>query len=158
LQKKNPETAERIKDPQPSSWDAIRKLSMSSIRVSLFIFACTLGSALLGMILHGRMPKEHLSSESKDTIKMGLGLVGTMVALVLGLLVASAKAQFDSQNSELTQISVDAIILDRALAQYGEQSAQARATLLEGAVNILDQLSSQSEPKPRRLDPRLGGG
>ena len=116
---------------------------MSSITISLIVFACVFGGALLGILLHAVLPQQHLSAESKDIVKLGMGLVGTMAALVLGLLVASAKGSYDAQSAELTQMSTNIVLLDRLLAQYGPETKEAR-TLLRGAVDrILDQIWSK---------------
>jgi len=65
---------------------------MRSIAISLIVFACVFGGAVAGMLLRALLPKDHLSAESKEVVKVGMGLVATMSALVLGLLVASAKS------------------------------------------------------------------
>ena len=75
---------------------------MSFIIVSLIVFTCVFGGAMLGIRLHTVLPNHHLSSESKDIVKLGMGMVGTMSALVLGLLVASAKGSYEAQRTELT--------------------------------------------------------
>src|SRR5215510_10735378 len=77
---------------------------MSSITISLIVLSCVFGGALLGFLLHAVLPKHHLSSETKDIVKLGMGLVGTMAALVLGLLVASAKGSYDAQSAELSPL------------------------------------------------------
>jgi hypothetical protein len=69
---------------------------MSSIAVSSMVFACAFGGAILGMSIRAILPQPHLSSESKDVVKLGMGLVGTLSALVLGLLIASAKGSYDA--------------------------------------------------------------
>jgi hypothetical protein len=69
---------------------------MSSITISLISLVCVFGGALVGLLLHAILPEHHLSSESKDIVKLGVGLVGTMAALVLGLLVAAAKSAYDA--------------------------------------------------------------
>jgi hypothetical protein len=61
------------------------------------VFACVFGGALLGIFLHSSLPEHHLGSDSKDIVKLGMGLVATMAALVLGLLVASAKGSYDGK-------------------------------------------------------------
>src|SRR5512141_439617 len=76
---------------------------MSSLAISAVVFACVFGGTLLGMVLRALLPEQHLSSESKDVVKLGMGLIGTMTALVLGLLIASAKSSFDAQRSGLAQ-------------------------------------------------------
>ena len=102
---------------------------MSSITISLIVFAWVFGGALFGIFLHAVLPQHHLSSETKDIVKLGMGLVGTMAALVLGLLVASAKGSYDAQGTELTQISANVALLDRALALYGPETKETRANI-----------------------------
>jgi Protein of unknown function (DUF4239) len=117
---------------------------MSATTISLIVFACVFGGALLGILLHAVLPQQHLSNESKDIVKLGMGLVGTMAALVLGLLVASAKGSYDAQSAELTQMSANIALLDRALALYGPETKEAR-NLLRGAVaRVLDQMWSSA--------------
>ena len=55
---------------------------MSSITIGLIVLACVFGGALLGIFLHAVLPQHHLSSETKDIVKLGVGLVGTMAAHV----------------------------------------------------------------------------
>jgi len=119
----------------------------------LIVFACVFGGALLGILLHAVLPEQHLSAESKDIVKLGMGLVGTMAALVLGLLVASAKGYYDAQSAELTQMSTNVVLLDRLLAQYGPETKEAR-TLLRGAVDrMLDQIWSKGGARASGLQP-----
>jgi hypothetical protein len=116
---------------------------MSSITISLIVFACIFGGALLGIFLHTSLPQHHLAADSKDIVKLGMGLVGTMAALVLGLLVASAKGSYDAQSAELTQLSVNIALLDRGLALYGPETKETRDLLRGAVVRILDQMWSK---------------
>lgn len=99
---------------------------MSSMAVSSIAFGCVFGGALLGMFLRGVLPEHHLNTDSKDVVKLGMGLIATMSALVLALLIASAKGSYDTQRSEVTQMSADIIQLDRVLVHYGPQAKPAR--------------------------------
>ena len=74
---------------------------MSPMAIGWIVFALVFGSALLAMFLHSVLPEEHLSSDSKDVVKLGITLVATMSALVLSLLVASAKSAFDTRSNKL---------------------------------------------------------
>lgn len=102
---------------------------MNAWAIGSIVFACVFGGALLGMYLRAILPKTHLSEESKDSVKLGMGLVATMSALVLGLLVATAKGSYDDQKRGLDQISADLVLLDGALAQYGPEAQVARLQL-----------------------------
>jgi hypothetical protein len=113
---------------------------MSAITTSLIVLACVFGGALVGISLHRILPQHHLSPETKDIVKLGVGLVGTMAALVLGLLVAAAKNSYDAQSAELTQISANIATLDRILANYGPETKEIRDLLRGAAGRIIDQL------------------
>ena len=131
---------------------------MSSITISLIVLACVFGGALLGIFLHAVLPQHHLSNETKDIVKLGMGLVGTMAALVLGLLVASAKGSYDNQSAELTQLSANIAVLDRGLALYGPETKEARAMLRGAVVRILDQMWSKDDTSASPEPPSAAGG
>lgn len=113
---------------------------MSSLLISSLAFACIFGGALLGLLIQGFLPKHHLNAESKDAVKLGAGLIATMAALVLGLLVGSSKSSFDAVNSEITRGGAKVILLDRILAEYGPESHQTRADLRQGIANTVRQI------------------
>src|SRR5215472_12232417 len=102
------------------------------------VFALVFGSALLAMYVHRALPESHLSSDSKDVVKLGIALVATMSALVLSLLVASAKGAFDTRSSQLTEASADIVLLDRALARYGPETNEARSLLQRSTAETIE--------------------
>ena len=116
---------------------------MRSIKISLIAFACVFGAALLGIFLRAVLPEHHLSADSKYVVNLGMGLVATMSALVLGLLVSSAKDSFDTQSTELTEISAKVVVLDRVLAHYGPETKEVRDVLRRTVVHGLDQMGSK---------------
>jgi len=113
---------------------------MSSTAISLIVFASVFGGALAGMLLRGSLPQDHVSGDSKDTVKLGMGFVSTMSALVLGLLVSSAKSFYDTQSAELNQLSADVVAVDRLLAHYGPETKEARDILRRSVVDQLERI------------------
>jgi hypothetical protein len=113
---------------------------MSAIAISMLVFSCVFGGALIGLALRNLLPEHHLTSDSRDVVKLGIGLIGTMAALVLGLLVSSAKGSYDTQRGELTQMSANLILLDRVLVHYGPEADGARELLKQLAITMLRQL------------------
>jgi len=131
---------------------------MNSTAIRLIVFVCIFGAALLGIVLRAALPECHLSADSKDTVRLGMGMIATMAALVLGLLVASAKNFYDTQGSELTQLSANVILLDRVLAHYGPETREVR-DLLRGAVaRTLNLMWQQDQPQQSQITPAAGGG
>ncbi|SRR6266498_425154 len=102
---------------------------MNSGVIALIVFGCVFGSALIGLFLGRLLPDRHLNNDAKDIVKLATGLIATLSALVLGLLVSSAKGTFDQVNQELTQNAVRIVVLDRVLAQYGPETKELRAAL-----------------------------
>ena len=102
---------------------------MTSTCIALASTACIFGGALLGLYLKSRLPGHHLNNDSKDTVKLGSGLLATLSALILGLLVSSAKNSFDTMNAEIVQGAAKIVYLDRVLADYGPETTAIRAQL-----------------------------
>jgi len=123
---------------------------MSDLVISGIVFACVFGGAVLGALLRVSLPKEDLSPESRDVVKLAMGTIATMMAVVLGLLVASAKGNYDNQSRELTELSARVVLLDRLLAHYGPETKDARDLLRESIVRLLDTVWTQPSETPSR--------
>src|SRR5437762_304766 len=129
---------------------------MSSLMISGIVFACIFGGTLLGMILRAILPEKHLSAESKDLVKLGMGLIGTMTALVLGLLIASAKSSFDTQRNGLAQLSANIVFLDRSLAHYGPETKDVREMLRASVADMLQRTWPEDGSRPGQGETRAG--
>ena len=110
---------------------------MDSLTTSVIALACVFSAALLGTIFRKRIPETYQASDSKDVVRLVMGLVVTTVAIALGLLVGSAKSFFDTQNTEMAQLAANYVLLDRMLAQYGPEANDARAALHTVLANQL---------------------
>jgi hypothetical protein len=108
---------------------------MPSLTVGLFSAACIFGGALLGMLLQRLLPEQHLRDNSKDTVKVAAGMIATLAALVLGLLVGAAKSSFDGTNTAVIENGAKIILLDRALAGYGPETKEIREQLRRTVVD-----------------------
>ena len=120
---------------------------MSTTTTSLVVLAFVFGGVLLGIFLRSILPQQHLSDASKDVVRVGIGLVVTTTALVLSLLIASAKAHYDTQGAELTEMCAKIVLLDRVLAHYGPETKEARDLLSADVALALDQMWSK-DPHP----------
>jgi len=113
---------------------------MNPVAVTCIVFALVFGSFLLGMVLRKLLPQHAVSGESREVVQWGMSLVLTLAALVLGLLVASAKSYFDTQTSELTQMCSNIVLLDHTLARYGPETASARQVLSHRVRQTLNEV------------------
>ena len=109
--------------------------AVSAVTVSAVVFACVFGGALLGLLLRALLPEHHLGPESKDVVKLGMGVIATMSALVLSLLIASA---------------------NRLLAYYGPEAGDVRDALRTVVVLALDRMSP-ARPAGAELAPTARG-
>ena len=113
---------------------------MSALALSCLIFVLTLGGILLGTLLRRALPEHHLGKDSQDVVRLGVGLIGTIAALLLGLLIAAAKSSFDTQSTQVTQITADIILVDNLLAQYGPEARPIRQQMRSAIDPWVDQL------------------
>jgi hypothetical protein len=131
---------------------------MNSFETTGIIFACSFGAGLLGMVLHIKLPDDHLDAGSKDVVKLVMGLIATMAALVLSLLIASGSGTYQGQDNEIKSISANVILLDRVLSFYGPDAKETRALLKQGVSIVHDRIWSPDGTQPPDLDPEATNG
>jgi len=130
---------------------------MNSAITSLIVFVIVFGGAILGMFLHSHLPQDHLNEDSKRVLNIGTGIIGTMAALVLGLLVASAKGNYDTHNNEVLDVSAKLVLLDRILAQYGPDASATRQELRQAVTMSVDRIWPEDRSAIAHIDPNSRG-
>ncbi|HAR94351.1 MAG TPA: hypothetical protein DCR97_00060 [Deltaproteobacteria bacterium] len=98
---------------------------------------CIFGGTLFGIKLRFVLPDHHLSEESRDTVRLGTGMVATLAALVLGLLIASAKDHFQTLSGEIGQVAAKVMQIDTVLADYGPETREVRDMLRSGIASAI---------------------
>ena len=131
---------------------------MNPFATCVVVFGCVFGGALLGMALRALLPEDHFSSDSKEAVRLGMGLVATTVALVLGLLIASAKGFYDTQNTEMTEAAANIVLLDRILVHYGAEANGARAVLRNTVASLIERTWQHDDKGQTRFDPTTANG
>ena len=134
---------------------------MSTLTISVIVFACVLCGTLLGMYLGRVLPKHHLSDDAKDVIKVSMAMVATLAALVLGLMTASAKSSLDDKESKLRDAAAQIILLDRTMALFGAETQEARdllKQLVAARVNQIWPEEDADEVAPEAIDTDTGIG
>lgn len=120
--------------------------------IALIVFACAFAGALLGMALRTRLPENHLSEGAKDVIKLGMGLIATMTALVLGLVIATAKNSYDTQDEAVKHSAIKILLLDRVLANYGAEAKDVRDLLRRTVADRLQAVWPEDHFQRATLD------
>jgi hypothetical protein len=118
---------------------------MNDLWISLVVFAVIFGGALVGVLVRPLLSESHLHADSKDVVKMATGLIGTLAALVLGLLIASAKSSFDQKTNQVRQMTATIILLDDLLAQYGPEAAPVRNLLRQSIPPLANRIWHEEE-------------
>jgi len=126
--------------------------------ISVTLFVALVGAAFLGRRVRRYLPEDHLSADSKDAVKLAMGLVATMTALVLGLLVSSAKGTYDTTRSEVIQMAAKVAFLDRVLALYGPEAAEARVELRAVVADAARRIWSTDPGRAAQLAPNQQAG
>src|SRR5215467_14403886 len=102
---------------------------MNAVAVGFVLFFFCSAGFLFGMFISYRLPEHHLSNDSREIVKLGIGLIATITALVLGLVTASVKSSFDDLNLAVKRSATEILILDRTLARYGPETKGIREEL-----------------------------
>ena len=125
---------------------------MGPLADAVIVLTCVFASGLLGLSLRSVLPHQHLREESLSMVRLSSGVIATLAALVLGLLVASAKANYDRVNDEVTHVAVAIVLLDRTLAQYGTQTHEVRSLLRAAVASAVDKVFSEHSHGVSDLD------
>lgn len=126
---------------------------MSPALKATLICACLAAAIWAGTRVRRLLPEHHLGADTKDTVKVAMGLVATMSALLLGLLVSSAKGAYDNQRTQVIQIAAKVVFLDRVLSSYGPEAAAAREALRTAVGDSILRVWPDASGLPSRLDP-----
>jgi Protein of unknown function (DUF4239) len=126
---------------------------VTPLLMSTIVFACVLGGTFLGIFLRNRLPEDHLSGATKDVVRLGTGLIGTIAALVLGLLIASANSTYQTQSSQIQQLTANVVVLDHTLTQYGPETDLARNMLRRAVSAAADRIWRENGSDNKNVEP-----
>jgi hypothetical protein len=129
---------------------------LSPIAISSTAFVLIFGGVFLGAWLRNTLPGHHLNADAKDVVRLGASLMATIAALVLGLLINSAKSSYDTQRNQVRQMTANLILLDRLLNAYGPETQEARELLRKTVDPLIRQLwirDQSNDPATTTHDP-----
>ena len=138
---------------RPEQELAAKVRRMTPIVIALVAFALAAIGISLGRLTQRWVPEDHLNSDSKEVIKLSMGVVATLAALVLGLLVASARSTYGQRESEIDQITAYTILLDKLLAQYGDGAHAARDSLRRAISPMVNRIWEEARAVPLQSSP-----
>ncbi|RDI59102.1 DUF4239 domain-containing protein [Microvirga subterranea] len=115
---------------------------MGSVLASLFTFIAVFCGAMIGIVLSGRLPAHHMSPETRTAVSVSMAVVGTLSALVIGLMISTASTAFNERTNAIEALAVDIVKLDRALLRIGSDAASIRKELRNYAEAKVEELSS----------------
>jgi hypothetical protein len=109
------------------------------------------------MYLRVLIPKDHLSEQTENVIKLAMGLIATMAALVLGLLIATAKSSYETQDAMVKSTAAKVLLLDNMLATYGPETNDTRNLLRQTLASRLDAIWPENRSQRGQLGaPEVG--
>lgn len=121
--------------------------------VATVAFVFIFGGALLGIFLRRAFPEQHLNSDTRDVVRVGTGLIATLSALVLGLLIASAQSALQTQSNQIKQMTANVILLDNMLARSGADAQPLRALLRSGVQSLVDRIWREQDAVSTKATP-----
>jgi hypothetical protein len=130
---------------------------MSSTVTSSIIFASVFVAALVGMAVRRAVPEDHVGSDAKEVVRLTTGLIATMAALVLGMLVSSAKSSYDARKNEVAEMSSEIVTIDRLAAAYGPETGEIRAEFRQSVEASLERIWPSQACRQVELRPQDHG-
>ncbi len=112
---------------------------MEAWQVALLVFLALESGALFGMGSQRWLKAHHLSKETQEAVKLGVGMVAAMASLILGLMTASVKGNFDTTGKDVQQYATYLTILDATLQHYGPQAKPAREALRAYTIHAMNE-------------------
>jgi hypothetical protein len=121
-----------------------------SVWILISSLGAMLGGVAVGSWLRHRLPEHHLTDQATGIIKSGVGLISTLAALILGLLISTAKISYDSTATQVNQITSDLVLLDQLLATYGPAAHEAREALRKQSEALASGIWAEADKRTHR--------
>ncbi len=129
---------------------------MTSWTIGGIVVACTFGGTILGFRVQSSGLKQHLTPETKEIVKLVIGILGTLSALVLGLMISSARASYDRQQEEVYQMGAKLVSLDRSLQRFGPETKQIRLELMKIVGGAVENIWPTDASRSAQMAPGAG--
>jgi hypothetical protein len=113
---------------------------VSAIAISGIAFVAIFSATLLGMLLGSLVPDRHLSPETKQVVSLGTGLIATMSAVLLGLLISSTRTAYEEKRTEVIRMTADVIELDLLMKDYGSEGRPVRQVMRDAVPTMIDSI------------------
>jgi hypothetical protein len=113
---------------------------MNSVSIFLISFVSIVAGAALGMVLRARLPAAHLGTETREFVRLGAGLLATLAAVVISLMIASAKTSYDTQDAHFRQFAAHLVLVDQLLEQYGPEAVNIRILMRQAVPAAMDRI------------------
>jgi len=102
------------------------------------LVALTAGVAC-GMMLRDRLPKQHLDG-AKEVVRLGAGFLATLSAVLISLMITSAKSSYDTQDGHFRTLAAYLVETDQLLVQYGPETLQIRILMRQAVPAAIDRI------------------
>jgi hypothetical protein len=113
---------------------------MTSASIFLISFASISAGIGLGVALRARLPAARIGPETKEVVRLGAGLLATLAAVVISLMIASAKSSYDTQDGHFRQLAAHVVLTDQLLAQYGPEAIEIRILMRQAVPAAMDRI------------------
>jgi hypothetical protein len=131
---------------------------MNPTIVAIILSVLLIAAILVGRSLRRLLPAHHLNEETKDTVKLAMGLVATMAGLLLALLMFSAKGSYEAERTQVIQMAAKVSYLDLVLALYGPETMDARKQFHAAVEDAVRRLWPEAKGLKAELDPNIAAG
>jgi hypothetical protein len=113
---------------------------MDSITAGLLVSLCIFAGGIAGLYLHRVVPASHLTRETQEVVRLGIGMISVLSSLVLGLLIATAKGSYDTTDHAVRTYAAELALLNETLRDYGGDAGVPRDLLRQYTERLLSDI------------------
>jgi hypothetical protein len=113
---------------------------VTSVWTFLIAFVSISAGIVLGLTLRELIPASHLGKDTKEIVRLGAGFVTTLAAVLISLMIASAKSSYDVQDGHFWKMAAYLVETDQLLARYGPEAAPLRKMMRQVVPAAIDRI------------------
>ena len=115
---------------------------MTAYTFAALVVVSTLAAAWLGLHAQRLLPDRYTDEATKGSVKAVLAMLSVLVTVVLGFITADAKRSFDNAGKIVAETAVRLVLIDRMLAELGEDADPIRREMRQAAQEWVARLNS----------------
>ena len=115
---------------------------MSAMTFAAFVFIATFLAALAGFRLQKSVPTSFTDDATEGNVKVVLGMLSMLTAVVLGFVTSDSKQSFDKAAGIVSDNAARLVSMDQSLAAFGPAALPIRKQIKQSTEDWIERIKS----------------